>query len=144
MPGEPCGNSCNNREFKMSFNSFNADQEGKLKHFLQAHRPGIPAPSLELENQILQRIKQCPRRSFVPGFSWQWLGGGVLLVGLVGAGLFGWRSPMQTAREPDMAELEAFLQESWSGAIYPDSVNGLGAMDNPNQEWWLLTDSPGE
>ncbi len=128
----------------MSFNSFNVDQEEKLKHFLQTHRPGVPTPPPELENQILQRIQQCPRRSLAPGLSWPWLGGGVLLVGLVGAGLFGWRSPMQTAREPNMAELEAFLQESWSGALYLDSGNGLGPMDNPNQEWWLLTDSPGE
>ncbi|AGF51480.1 sll0857 [Synechocystis sp. PCC 6803] len=138
MLGGPCGNSCSNREFKMSFNPFNTDQETKLKHFLQAHRPGVPAPSPALEEQILQRIKQCPRRSLTPSLSWQWLGGGVLLFGLVGAGLFGWRSPMQTAEEPNMAELEAFLQETWSGSIYPDSVNGA------NQDWWLLSDPPRE
>ncbi|WLT37096.1 hypothetical protein NON20_13825 [Synechocystis sp. B12] len=56
----------------------------------------------------------------------------------MGAGLFGWRSPMQTAEEPNMAELEAFLQETWSGSIYPDSVNGA------NQDWWLLSDPPRE
>lgn len=126
----------------MSFNSFNTDQGAKLKHFLQAHSPEVPPASPALEEQILQRIKQCPRRSLTPNLSWQWLGGGVLLVGLLGVGIFGWRSPMQRAEEPNMAELEAFLQETWSGSIYPDSVNGVESADGTNQDWWLLSDPP--
>ena len=128
----------------MSFNSFNTDQEAKLKHFLQAHRPEVPAASPALEEHILQRIKQCPRRSLGPSLSWQWLGGGVLLVGFLGVGIFGWRSPMQRAEEPNMAELEAFLQETWSGSIYPDSINGVGSADGANQDWWLQSDPPRE
>jgi hypothetical protein len=128
--------------------SFDTDHTEKLKQFLQANQPMVPPPSPALERQLLQRIHELPPpRVALPRFSWPWLTGGLLLLGLlVGGGINSWRQT-QIAQEPNMEELEAFLQETWSEEIYPENTDWQNATvqeSSPTQEWWLLTDSPQE
>lgn len=130
--------------------SFDTDQTDKLKQFLRTNKPVVPSPCPELETALLQRIRELPPpRGYRPRFSWPWLTGIVVLLGLLtGGGINSWRQT-QMAQEPNMEELEAFLQETWSGAIYPENTdwqnaNLLESPPTPTQEWWLLTDTSKE
>jgi hypothetical protein len=123
--------------------SFDMDQDEKLKHFLQVHRPLAPPAMPQLENELLRRIRQSSPRNLATTLTWPWITGGVLLLTLVTGGFYFWRSPTQTAQEPNIEELEAFLQETWSGAIYLDGTDwqdplALDSFDTYPQDWWLL------
>lgn len=120
------------------------DQGKKLKGFLQGHRPPTPPASPTLETRLFATINRTPQeQGFWPQPSWPWLTAGLVTIAVVvGAGIQG--QQLQTAQEPDLEVLEAFLQETWVGTVeadyVPTDLTMQDSLSSPGQEWWLLTD----
>lgn len=112
-------------------------EDAALVSFLRQYRPVPPAAPPEAEAQLMAAIAQMPHPPQThPG---RWLGrhwkltGAAILAGVsVGLGL-GLTPQWQQARSPqldnpqtaELAALEAFLENSWEGALAQSSVTGL-------------------
>lgn len=134
------------------------DPDHQLSQFLRDYCPSAPPPPLDLEAQILQRIvdespqplaNAIPQGIHASHHSGRWLSGVLVLGGiLLGAGLT-WRWQTQTAfTAPNSANLEAFLEENWSGSV--GATEEVIEMESPlqgrspTQEWWQLTEAVAE
>jgi len=134
--------------------SSNTDPDRQLRQFLQEYHPPVPTASPSLESQLFQQIdapSSGPLFAVQPekiNPSWRRFSAGLALVAMAIAGGITWRWQTQTALTPPSPEiLEAFLAESWTGAIAVSEEAAWVDVDvqpeqiSPSQEWWQLTQS---
>jgi hypothetical protein len=130
--------------------SSKTDPDRQLRQFLQDYHPPVPPASPGLESQLFQQIQPRSSASIAAiqprKINRRWLSAGVVLVGMAIAGGLGLRLHPETALTPTSPEtLDAFLQDSWTGAIAvteeAEWVEVQTELTSPSQEWWQLTKS---
>lgn len=108
------------------------DDDPELKHFLRQHRPAIPPPAADLEDQILAVVAQTkqPQRSRLLHLH-RWASG-ALAAGLVAGltGLISYRALMPPQpSSTDLAAIESYLEASWN-----NTVNDTADTNSPISE----------
>ncbi|MEB3228235.1 MAG: hypothetical protein VKJ27_07610 [Synechocystis sp.] len=125
--------------------SSKTDPDRQLHQFLQTYHPPTPPAAPGLEDHLFAHLppRSDPTLGIVsPGKRrWPWLSLGLVVAAMAIGGGITWRWQTQTALTPTSPEiLEAFLEDSWSGAIAVPEDARRGEF-SPSQEWWQLTQS---
>ncbi|HIK12744.1 MAG TPA: hypothetical protein IGS52_21215 [Oscillatoriaceae cyanobacterium M33_DOE_052] len=99
--------------------------EERLGAFLRRHCPEAPTASPELEERIFAAVTAQP---LTPRRRWRLLESAVVAGLLLAAAGYTWqqkfaaRPPATPPTAAELARLEAFLESSWDGLLYPEET----------------------
>ena len=98
-------------------NNFLPDEDRDLVNFLQRHRPLPPKTRPDLENHLMESIRNEPQHSGTNVSGWRWFVPGALAIGLVVT----WNNERFLKPTPQLAQditnVELFLVNSWEATI---------------------------
>lgn len=115
-----------------------SSNDQKLTAFLRQHRPLPPEAKANLEARILEQLDDLPKSASLPvqqPLRWQWwavFGAIAFSFITVGTGYLFLRPSLQAAN--NLAQLEAFVMDSWMGVIDSNTV------DASETDWLSLSE----
>ena len=104
-----------------------ADEDPRLRSFLRQHRPVTPPAAVDLEERLMSAIAAEPepialRHSYQ---RWLWIFPTAIAAGVT----LLWGSDRlwtpATLPEAEIANLETFLEGSWTGSLNPDTESAI-------------------
>ncbi|OAB57810.1 hypothetical protein AY600_08455 [Phormidium willei BDU 130791] len=114
------------------------DDDRQLVTFLQQHRPLPPGPPPQLESQLLAQIRTDKTLTLIQRRQ-QWRLGGAIAAALIPLVWFSSRHLFAPkTSNPQLAQLETFLEESWYCSSYECETNPW-----ESEEWersWELSE----
>lgn len=95
---------------------FPPDDDQKFRDFLHQYRPTPPPPAKNLEDTLIQRVKEIPTPSRYRTYLYGLIAAAITVLSLGVWGTYRWLNP-----SPQLAvneeEIETFLIESWTGVM---------------------------